>query len=157
LNSRFHRIWSLRLGTSLEDRPRYTPTTTFETFPFPQALSPDLGPTARTNPHAGAIAAAAAELNQLRENWLNPPEWVDCVPEVVQGYPDRIMPRTGHEADLRKRTMTNLYNAMPAWLSNAHRHLDQAVAQAYGWSDYTPEMSDEEILSRLLRLNLERS
>ena len=32
LHSRFHELWSLRMGTSLEDRPRYTPTTTFETF-----------------------------------------------------------------------------------------------------------------------------
>ena len=35
LHSRLHEVWSLRMGTSLEDRPRYTPTTTFETFPFP--------------------------------------------------------------------------------------------------------------------------
>ncbi len=37
LQSHWHAIWSLRLGTSLEDRPRYTPSTTFETFPFPDA------------------------------------------------------------------------------------------------------------------------
>ena len=42
LHSRFHETWSLRLGTSLEDRPRYTPTTTFETFPFPEGLSPNV-------------------------------------------------------------------------------------------------------------------
>ena len=40
LHSRFHELWSLRLGTSLEDRPRYTPTTCFETFPFPVGLTP---------------------------------------------------------------------------------------------------------------------
>ncbi|MDR0735680.1 MAG: class I SAM-dependent DNA methyltransferase, partial [Zoogloeaceae bacterium] len=40
LSSRFHAVWSLRLGTSLEDRPRYTPTTCFETFPFPEGLTP---------------------------------------------------------------------------------------------------------------------
>ena len=42
LHSRFHNAWSLRLGTSLEDRPRYTPTTTFESLPFPKGLSPDV-------------------------------------------------------------------------------------------------------------------
>ena len=42
LHSRFHEAWSLRLGTSLEDRPRYTPTTTFQTFPFPEGLRPDV-------------------------------------------------------------------------------------------------------------------
>ena len=40
LHSRFHELWSLRSGTSLEDRPRYTPTTCFETFPFPAGLTP---------------------------------------------------------------------------------------------------------------------
>jgi hypothetical protein len=38
-----------------------------------------------------------------------------------------------------------------------HKTLDQAVATAYGWTDYSPEMSDEEILRRLLKLNLERT
>jgi type II restriction/modification system DNA methylase subunit YeeA len=42
LHSRFHELWSLRMGTSLEDRPRYTPSTTFETFPFPEGLTPDI-------------------------------------------------------------------------------------------------------------------
>ena len=53
-------------------------------------------------------------------------------------------------------TLTNLYNARPAWLDNAHKALNQAVADAYGWTDYTPAMSDEEILRRLLALNLSR-
>ena len=38
LHSRFHEVWALRKGTSLEDRPRYTPTTTFETFPFSRGI-----------------------------------------------------------------------------------------------------------------------
>jgi type II restriction/modification system DNA methylase subunit YeeA len=104
-----------------------------------------------------AIAEAAKRLNELRENWLNPPEWVERVPEVVPGYPDRILAKPGHEADLKKRTLTNLYNQRPAWLDNAHKTLDKAVADAYGWADYTPAMPDDEILSRLLALNLERS
>ena len=44
LHSRFHETWSLRLGTWLGkgNDPRYTPTTTFGTFPFPDGLSPDI-------------------------------------------------------------------------------------------------------------------
>jgi hypothetical protein len=61
------------------------------------------------------------------------------------------------KSDLQKRTLTNLYNARPAWLDNAHKTLDSAVAKAYGWNDYTPEMPDEDILRRLLALNLARS
>jgi len=52
------------------------------------------------------------------------------------------------EAELKKRTLTNLYNARPAWLAAAHRTLDGAVCAAYGWPD---DLSDEEILGRLLR------
>jgi type II restriction/modification system DNA methylase subunit YeeA len=172
LHSRFHELWSLRLGTSLEDRPRYTPTTTFETFPFPAHLTPrdtagwGAGATicdsheespAPMPPCAQAIAAAARRLNELRENWLNPPEWTERIAEIVPGYPDRIVAQPGHEADLKKRTLTNLYNTRPAWLDNAHKTLDAAVAAAYGWNDYSPEMPDEEILRRLLALNLERA
>ena len=157
LHSRFHTLWALRLGTALEDRPRYTSSTTFRTFPFPEALTPNLKPSEYTNPHAGEIATIAARLNELRENWLNPPEWTDRIPEVVPGYPDRIVAKPGFEDRLKKRTLTNLYNERPTWLANIHRELDAAVAKAYGWDDYTPEMSDDEILRRLLALNLERS
>ena len=72
-------------------------------------------------------------------------------------YPDRILPKNGHEKDLAERTLTKLYNQRPAWLDAAHKALDAAVAQAYGWSDYTAEMPDEEILKRLLGLNLQRA
>ncbi len=96
---------------------------------------------------AANIAAAARRLNELRENWLNPPEWTERIPEVVPGYPDRIVAKPGHEAELKKRTLTNLYNQRPAWLDNAHRALDAAVAAAYGWHDYTPDLPDEEILN----------
>jgi hypothetical protein len=147
--------------------PRYTPTTTFETFPFPAGLTPrDTGQAGRQPPRrpawpmrssAANIAAAARRLNELRENWLNPPEWVERVPEVVPGFPDRIVPKPEHAAELKKRTLTNLYNQRPAWLDNAHKVLDAAVAAAYGWADYTPEMPDEEILRRLLALNLTRA
>ena len=160
LHSRFHELWALRLGTSLEDRPRYTPSTTFETFPFPNGLTLNLVPANYANPAAAEIATTAQALNQLRENWLNPPEWVNWVrtsEEESAGYPLRPVAQSGHEADLKKRTLTNLYNARPAWLGNAHRTLDIAVAKAYGWNDYTPEMPDEEILRRLLTLNLTRT
>jgi len=218
LHSRFHELWSLRMCTWLGvgNDPRYTPTTCFETFPFPAGLTPadtahqrtetlasgaqipaDLpatmalpaaAPPADSKPNqppalagiapaahqtiatrdaAIAIAEAAHRLDALRQNWLNPPEWTQRVPEVVplgmaeSPYPDRIEPRPGlSEADakaLQKRTLTNLYNQRPAWLAQAHEALDAAVAAAYGWADYTPQMPDDEILRRLLALNLARA
>ena len=130
LHSRFHETWALAMGTQLESRPRYTPTTCFETFPFPHP----------TDEQRAAIAAAAAELNRLRENWLNPID-ADGNPEL-------------DATQLRRRTLTNLYNQRPTWLANAHAILDAAVADAYGWP---AALSGEEILERLLALNLKRA
>ena len=130
LHSRPHEIWSLKLGTSLEDRPRYTPTTTFETFPFPWAP----GHEPQDDPRVQAIAAAAKELVEKRDHWLN-----------AEGLA---------EAERKKRTLTNLYNARPTWLDLAHKKLDLAVFAAYGWPD---ALTDEQILERLLALNLERA
>ncbi len=124
LHSGAHEAWALRMGTSLEDRPRYTPTTCFETFPFPKP----------TEEQREGITAAARRLDGLRRNWLNP----DGASEV----------------ELKKRTLTNLYNTRPTWLANAHAALDRAVFAAYGWPE---DISDEEILKNLLALNLERS
>jgi hypothetical protein len=123
-----------------------------------------------------AIAEAARELDRLRNNWLNPPEWtteeVLEFPGSVDGpwaryvcdpdergvgtvrYP-RLVPKDEACAkQLAKRTLTNLYNERPTWLELAHRKLDAAVFAAYGWD---PAMSDEAILEALLALNLARS
>ena len=123
LHSRVHEAWALATGTQLETRPRYTPTTTFETFPFPRP----------TDEQREAIAAVARELVRLREGWLNPPGLM--------------------EAELAKRTLTNLYNQRPTWLANAHDDLDRAVLAAYGWP---PDAGDDAILGQLLELNLSR-
>ncbi len=162
LSARFHVAWALAKGgrMGMGNDPRYNSSQTFETFPFPPGLTPDRKPADYANPHAAAIAAAAQRLDQLRNNWLNPPEWVDWVrtkEEEQAGFPPRPVAKPGHEAELKKRTLTNLYNARPAWLANAHEALDRAVAAAYGWDDYSPDMAEEEILRRLLALNRERS
>ena len=156
LSSRFHTLWALKLGTSLEDRPRYTSSTTFRTFPFPKGLAPTLSPELYNNDMIEKIAAAARKLNELRESWLNPPEWIVSEREIVPRFPGRIVAKPEHEADLRKRTLTNLYNANPSWLVSAHEELDAAVATAYGWKGYSATMPDDEILGRLLELNLSR-
>jgi hypothetical protein len=111
----------------LGNNPRCTP---FETFPFPDGLTLDiLAADYASDPYARAIARAAARLDALRRNWINPPDLVDVVPEVVPGFPDRLIPKNDEAAaELKKRTLTNLYNARPAWLAKAHADLDAAVA-----------------------------
>ena len=130
----------------------------FETFPFPEGLAPNRPATEYANdPRAIAIAEAARRLDELRNNWLNPADLVRIEPEVVPGYPDRILPRDAAAAKiLKSRTLTNLYNERPTWLDNAHRDLDAVGrnAAAYGWPI---DIAEEEALARLLALNLERS
>ena len=220
LQSRFHEVWALAQGTQLREKEsgfRYTPTTCFETFPFPfpDDLQPPVapsplptskprqpqpdrtyaenlaaknyfmgkeepppygGPHQTPDDHHAAIAAAATELNELRENWLNPPEWtVETILEfpgsangpwaryVVKPDKNGIgtvrYPRLGPRhaacaAELKKRTLTNLYNERPAWLDLAHKKLDAAVAAAYG---FPGDLTDEQVLQRLLALNLARA
>ena len=156
LHSRFHEVWSLRLGTWLGkgNDPRYTPTTTFETFPFPPGLTPNIpaGDYA-ADPRAVAIALEAQRLVEWRDRWLNPPEWVEWVDEPVSGYPKRPVLRDGDAPKaLKKRTLTNLYNDRPQWLADVHAALDAAVAAAYGWP---ADISDDDALKELLTLNSE--
>lgn len=157
VSSKSHELWSLKLCTWLGkgNDPRYNPSGIFETFPFPKGMEPNRSAKELDkNPKAQKIAEAARRLNELRENWLNPEGCIKRVPEVVAGYPDRILPiDKDAEKILSKRTLTNLYNENPTWLKNAHKDLNDAVAEAYGWPT---DLSDEEILERLFALNQQR-
>ena len=133
LHSKVHELWARRQGTQVREREsgfRYTPTTCFETFPFP--WPPGEEPT--DDPRVQAIAAAAKDLVEKRDRWLNP--------------------EGASEAELKKRTLTNLYNERPTWLDLAHKKLDEAILDAYGWPH---DITDNQILERLLALNLNRA
>ena len=133
LHSRVHELWALGKGTQLREAEsgfRYSQTLTFATFPFP--WPPGQEPT--DAPRVEAIAQAARELVEKRDRWLNP--------------------EGATEKELKKRTLTNLYNQRPTWLDLAHRQLDEAVLDTYGWPH---DVSDEEILARLLALNHSKS
>jgi hypothetical protein len=127
LHSRIHEVWARAQGTQLREEEsgcRYTPTTSFETFPLP----------CPTPEQVEAIGVAARELVAQRDRWLKP--------------------ESATPAELKKRTLTSLYNTRPTWLDLAHKKLDAVVASAYGWSG---NLSDEHILSQLLELNHTRS
>jgi len=156
LQSRFHEAWALRKGSDLQDRPRYTHTTTFATFPFPDGMTPDMPVTAaRALSAAPAIEAAAKRLDELRTAWLYPADLVQRVPEVIAGFPDRTIAKDPKAARiLAGRTLTSLYNDRPSWLIEAHRVLDEAVAIAYGWP---VNITTDDALRRLLDLNQARA
>ena len=166
LHSFIHEAWSTRIGNKMGagNQRRYNREAIYDTFPFPEGLTPNISAKDYAkDPRAIIIAQAAKCLDDLRNAWLNPPDWTERVPEVIplgmtaSPYPERIVAKAGFEEQLAKRTLTNLYNQRPTWLAQAHEALDAAVAAAYGWSDYTSAMPDEEILRRLLALNRERA
>jgi type II restriction/modification system DNA methylase subunit YeeA len=133
LHSKPHELWARATGTQVREAEsgfRYTPQVCFDPFPFPWPP----GKEPQDSPLVNAIAIAARELVQKRDAWLNPPG--------------------ASQKELVDRTLTKLYNARPAWLADAHRKLDEAVAAAYGWP---ATLTDPEILQRLLALNHERA
>lgn len=197
LHSSLHEHWALRQGTQLEDRPRYTPTSCFETFPLPWPPGhEDTGSEVHRR-----ISEAAAALNEQRERWLNPPEWIGPIAAAIDAEDDfadvpaearpliresAIMAAAAKDAQLKRRTLTNLYNERPTWLRLAHEQLDRAVLAAYAavdpegeweedWAEVWVETGagqalpdghalaerrkeiDQRVLANLLRLNLARA
>ncbi len=133
LHSKWHELWAFAKGTQVRDKAsgfRYTPSSTFQTFPFPWPLASE----DPRDPGVRSVASAARMLVKQRDMWLNP--------------------ERASEADLSKRTLTNLYKQCPQWLQELHDALDKAVAAAYGWRS---DISDDEAFTRLLELNLARS
>jgi type II restriction/modification system DNA methylase subunit YeeA len=128
LHSSYHVLWARSLGSPYGNHPtarRYNSSRTFETFPFPEGLTPNI-PAAdyAADSRAIRIAKAAKRLDDLRNAWLNPPDLIKIEPEVVPGYPDRILPKDADAAKkLKERTLTNLYNQRPQWLADAHEAL----------------------------------
>jgi len=121
LQSKPHELWARGTGTQLrevESGFRYTPTSTFETFPLPWPPGSEPAGEQRVE----AIASTAAELVAMRDRWLNP--------------------NGATEVELKARTLTNLYNQFPTWLQHAHEKLDAAVFDAYGWPQ---GLSDEQV------------
>jgi hypothetical protein len=169
LHSRIHELWVRRKGTQLresESGKRYSPTETFETFPFPWTLGNE--PSEDDNEHVKQVAIQARRLNSFRQNWLNP---------------DKTIVETIGESRLKKRTLTTIYNALEYFRANyklvghdikkwerysnkiigldeieeldqIHNELNIASFNCYGWH---PALTDEELLEKLLALNLERA
>ncbi|MBE2179432.1 MAG: class I SAM-dependent DNA methyltransferase [Chthoniobacterales bacterium] len=172
LHSRIHEVWSLAQGTQLREKEsgfRYTPTTCFETFPFPWDHRLPLEKlTDEQRAYHAAISEAALNLDELRARWLNPPEWTReeilefpateggpwtrfIQPGTTNARYPRLIPRDAECAkQLSTRTLTKLYNTRPTWLTDAHTQLDQAVAAAYGCS---PSRESAAILAHLLSMS----
>ncbi len=156
LQASLHELWTLRMCSwhGFGNDPTYNTTTCFETFPLPWPP----GKEDTNHPAYQRISAAAKELNELRENWINPPEWIDLIARKIDASDDfadvpaearplirqsAIMAAAAKDARLKKRTLTNLYNERPTWLKLAHEKLDRAVLAAYAATDPAGKWSED--------------
>ena len=150
LHSQIHVVWALRKGATLEDRPRYNNSTTFETFPFPWPP----GHEDLAHPAHAAISAAAAQLHEERDAWLNPssPEG-GCRGDSVNRPQETRPPNAGvsakrpysspagesgvwggGESQMKDRTLTNLYNALHVFRGRSSMKTKPAAA------DFAPRL-----------------
>ena len=167
LESRIHRIWARAQSSKqgVVNNDVYPASRVFGTFPLPEP----------TPEQMAEIAQAARELVEMRNNWLNPPNymteetlvfsatvggpWHRWIPNadsvsagsVAEAHYVRQVPKNGARAMVAVKTLTRLYGEFPAWLRHAHERIDQAVAAAYG---IPHGLADEAILAKLLQRNL---
>ncbi len=148
LQSGLHELWSFKTGAwhGVGNDLTYNNTVSFDTFALPWLP----GEEATSHPAYQRIAAAAKALDEKRERWLNPPEWLDPLAAQIDAADDfadvpadarplirrsAIMAAAAKDARLKNRTLTKLYNERPTWLRLAHEQLDRAVLAAYAAVD----------------------
>lgn len=135
--------WSLGIGGTLEDRPRYNKSQIFDPFPFPDA-TPD---------QRAVIAELAEELDATRKTAL------DEVPGLTMTglYNLRDLHRSGEP--LSPRQQDDVRTARAGIVDRLHRQIDAAVAEAYGWGDdwNNGARSPADIVTRLVALNHQRA
>ncbi|GAA4383219.1 class I SAM-dependent DNA methyltransferase [Hymenobacter koreensis] len=138
LSSRFHEIWALALGSTLEDRPRYNNSRCFDPFPFPAA----------TPAQQARIRELAEQLDahRKRQQAQHPTLTLTDLYNVVE--------KLRANQPLTPKDQTVNQQGLASVVLSLHQQLDAAVAEAYGWP---PALPDAEILTRLVRLNHERA
>jgi hypothetical protein len=143
LNSKVHVVWALATGSVLGPTPRYNHDRCFTTFPFPDCRPAqtetlrDLGE--RLDAHRKARQAAHPKLTLTQ------------MYNVLERL--REIEATGSGEVIEGKEKTIYEQGQIGTLRELHDQIDAAVAEAYGWP---VDLSDEEILERLVALNRER-
>jgi hypothetical protein len=138
LSSRIHVVWALAAGGTLEDRPRYNKTLCFETFPFPVLTDGSRSQIDRLGEQLDA--------HRKRQQDLHPDLTMTGMYNVLEKL------RSGEELTAREKQIHE--KGLVSVLKQIHDELDAAVFDAYGWPQ---DLTDEEILERLVALNHERA
>lgn len=138
LSSRFHVSWSLALGGTLEDRPRYNHSICFNPFPFP-----DLTEAQKTT-----LRALGEELDAHRKaRQAEHPKLT-----LTQMYNVLEKLRAGEALEGADKAIYD--QGLIGLLKDIHDRIDAAVAEAYGWP---ADLTEDDILHRLVDLNFERA
>lgn len=175
LSSRVHVQWTLAVGSVLEDRPIYTKTATFDPFPFPLSVDPQIKPGDPLCAQQERLRELGQRLDDFRKDRLAQHPFLtmtglynalERLRELENGIGDAL---TDAERDVHRAGLISV-------LKEIHDDIDRAVLTAYGWEDLIPELAgkpgatlpsphktdaqgkaEEDLLSRLVALNLERA
>lgn len=176
LSSRAHVHWTLAVGSVLEDRPIYTKTSTFDPFPFPLSVDPRVKPREPLFAQHERLRELGERLDAFRKQRLAEHPFLTAtglynalerLRELENGCD--VAPLTDAERDVHQAGLISI-------LKEIHDDIDRAVLTAYGWEDLIPalvgkpgatlpslrkteaqERAEEELLTRLVALNLERA
>ena len=140
LSSRIHVVWSLSAGGRLGvgNDPRYNLVKTFQPYPFPDC----------NDSQKEKIRALGEQLDahRKRQQALHPTLTITDMYNVLEKL-RAAAPLSDKEKIIHEHGLVSV-------LKQLHDELDAAVADAYGWP---ANLSDEEILARLVALNAERA
>jgi hypothetical protein len=120
LCSSIHEIWALRAGGTLEDRPRYTKARCFDPFPFPALEEGSLKQRIRD-------LGERLDAHRKRQQELHPGLTLTGMYNVLEKL------RAGETLNAKEKQIHD--QGLVTLLRQIHDELDEAVLEAYGWSD----------------------
>jgi len=122
LSCTVHHVWALAAGGTLEDRPTWTNTTCFMSFPFPTT----------TADQQSRIRDLAEELDAHRNR--QQAQHADLALTGMYNVLEKLKSGEALTAKERKIHADGLVSV----LKTLHDQIDLAVLDAYGWSDLAP-------------------
>ncbi|MEP7122186.1 MAG: DNA methyltransferase [Byssovorax sp.] len=140
LSSRLHVTWALRAGGRLGvgNDPRYTKTRCFDPFPFPIC----------TPAKEQKIRTLGEQLDAHRKSRQA------AHPDLTITGMYNVLEKLRANAELTDKDRVIHEHGLVSLLKKIHDDLDAAVFEAYGWP---VDLTDEQILEKLVALNAERA
>jgi len=165
LHSSAHECWARFFGSTLGDGLRYTPTSCFETFPFPPSMYPLSSPSPAREMGPGGEASLESIGQSYYEYRAALMADEATRARLMDGLPPEGLTKTYNKFHDPNCQLPGIVR-----LRELHAQMDRAVLDAYGWQDIKPvcdfreqldesirltwaEETRDEVLARLLELN----